>query len=78
MAQWVSNVGPVSMWVRSLALISGLRIRHCRELQWRSQRRLRSCMAVAGGRPAAVAPNQPLAWELPYASSVALKKKENR
>ena len=27
-------------------------------------------------RPAATAPNQPLAWEPPYASSEALKKKQ--
>ena len=26
-------------------------------------------------RPEAVAPNQPLAWELPYAAGVALKRK---
>ena len=29
-------------------------------------------------RPAAVAPIQPLAWELPYASGVALKSKTNK
>ena len=33
--------------VRSLALLSGLRIRCCRELRCRSQTRLRFCVAVA-------------------------------
>ena len=33
--------------VRSLALLGGLRIQHCRELWCRSQMRLRSCVAVA-------------------------------
>ena len=28
-------------------------------------------------RPAAAAPFQPLAWELPYAADAALKKKKN-
>ena len=53
------------MWVRSLALLSGLRIQHCCEL-W--------C------RLAAPAPIQPLAWEPPYVGSAALgrKKKEQR
>ena len=40
------------MWVRSLALLSGLRIHHCYKLQHRSQLQLRF---------------DPLAWELPYA-----------
>ena len=30
---------------------------------------------VAEGRPAVAAPIQPIAWELPYASGMALKKK---
>ena len=47
------------MQVRSLASLSGLRIWHCRELWHKS---------------AAAAPIQPLAWELPYAAGVALKK----
>ena len=29
-------------------------------------------------RPATVAPTQPLAWELPYAPGVALKKKKKK
>ena len=50
------------LWVQSLASLSGLRIWSCCEL-W--------C------RPAAVAPIWPLAWELPYATGAALKRKEN-
>ena len=47
------------MQVWSLASLSGSGIQHCREL-W--------C------RLAAVAPIQPLAWEVPYAAGVTLKK----
>ena len=35
------------LWVLSLALLSGLRIWHCRELWCRLQTRLGSCIAVA-------------------------------
>ena len=49
--------------LRSLALLSGLRIQCCREL-W--------C------RPAATAPIRPLAWEPPYVTGVALKKTKKR
>ena len=35
------------IWVQSLALLSGLRIQHFHELWYRSQTRLRSCVAVA-------------------------------
>ena len=45
---------------RSLVSLNGSRIWRCREL-W--------C------RPAAIAPIQPLAWDLPYVAGVALKKK---
>ena len=30
------RLGTTRLWVPSLAFLSGLRIRHCRELQWRS------------------------------------------
>ena len=61
------------MWVRSLALLSGLRIRHCYELWFGSQTQLGSCIAVA---VAGAAPIQPFAQELPYAAGGALKKKK--
>ena len=48
----------------NLASCSGLRIERCCEL---------------GGRPAAVAPIRPLAWESPNATGAALKKqKQNK
>ena len=52
MAQWLTNpTSNMRLRVRSLALLSSLRIRHCCEL-W--------C------RPVATAPTRPLAWEPPY------------
>ena len=68
------------MWVQSLVLLSGLRIRYCHELWCRLQMRVGSCVAVAWCRLAAVALIRPLALEHPYAMGVALKgkKKEKR
>ena len=51
----------IRMWVQTLASLSGLRILHCHKL-W--------C------RPAAAVPIRPLAWELPYATGVALKRQK--
>ena len=61
----------------SLASLSGLRIWHCQELC--IGQRLGSYPALLGlwHRPAAVAPTWPLAWEFPYATDVALKRKNN-
>ena len=56
--------------VRSLVLLSGLRIRDCCDLWYRSQTQFGSCVAVA------VALIQPLAWEPLYAVSAALKSKK--
>ena len=41
------QLGTMRLWVRSLALPSGLRIWHCHELWCRSQTQLRSGVAVA-------------------------------
>ena len=41
------RLGTMKLWVRSLASLSGLRSRHCRELWCRSQTQLGSCVAVA-------------------------------
>ena len=41
------RLGTMRLRVRSLASVSGLRIRHCRELWFRSKTRLRSGVAVA-------------------------------
>ena len=40
------RLGTMRLWVRSLAWLSGLRIRCCRELWYRSQTRLISGIAV--------------------------------
>ena len=65
------------MGVRSLASLSGLRILPCRELWCRSQTQLGSLALLwPWRRLATVAPIGPLAWELPYAACVALKRKK--
>ena len=46
-AQQVKNLLSTKMWVQSLALVSGLRIRPCHKLRCRSQMQLRSRVAVA-------------------------------
>ena len=47
-AQWKRiRLGTTRLQVPSLALLNGLRIRHCLELWCRSQTRLGSCVAVA-------------------------------
>ena len=64
MAQWKQiRLGTVRLRVQSLASLRGLRIPHRREL-W--------C------RPAATALIRPLAWELPYAPDVALKRQKTK
>ena len=80
---WLSGLRtqPVSMrlWVRSLASLSGSRIWYCHDLWCRSQmQQLRSCVAVAVQRLAAADLIGPQAWELPYATSVALKKAKKK
>ena len=68
--KWI-QLGTTRLWVQSLALLGGLRIRRCYDLWCRQQTWLRSGIA----RPAAVPLIWPLAWETPYAVGVALKKK---
>jgi len=72
------RLGTMRLWVRSLALLRGLRIQCCHELWYRSQMWLRSCVAMAVCRLAAVALIRPLAWEPPCAASVALKSKKKK
>ena len=76
--------------VQSLALLSGLTIRCCRELWCRLQMQRRSDVAVSCGvgrrrgldpvllwlwqRLAATAPIRPLAWDPPYATGAAQEK----
>ena len=75
MVQW-KKIRLVSMRirVRSLALLSGSGIGHCPELWCRSQMLLDPALQWLWCRQAAVAPVQPLAWKLPCARDVALKK----
>ena len=57
-----------------LASLSGIRILCCLELWCRLQLRLRSGMAVASSAGL----NQPLAWQLPYASECGPKKQKQK
>jgi len=57
--------------VRSLPLLSGLQIRHCRELWCSLQTRSDPALLWLWRRPVATAPIQPLAWEPPYAAGAA-------
>ena len=68
----------VTMQVRSLVSLSGLRIQLCHKLWHRSQMRLGYSAAVAVAQASAAAPIQPLTNELPYATAVALKRKRKR
>ena len=65
------------MQVPSLPSLIRLRIQPCCKLQQGSQMRLRFGMAVVWHNLAATARIQPLAWELPYAAGVTLKKKKS-
>ena len=65
-------------WVQSLVTLSGYGSGICRKLWRGSQMQLRSGVALAVGRPAAVALIRPLDWELPYATGVAVKEKRQR
>jgi len=58
--------------VRPLASLSGLRIRRCHKPRLRSG----VAVAVAVAWAPAAAPIQPLAWELPYAIVMAMRKRE--
>ena len=69
------------MRVRSLASISGLRIRHCHELHCRSKALLRpgyQALLWLWHRPAAAAQIRPLAWGPPCAAGTALKRKKEK
>ena len=66
MAQWKQiRLRTMRLRVQSLALLSGLRIQRYFELWF-------------GSQVAAVAPIQPLAWEPPFATGAALKKKKKK
>ena len=66
------------MQVLSLALFNGSRIQCCHELWCRSQTGLDLVLLWLWYRPAARAPIRPLAWELPYAVGVVLKRPKKK
>ena len=75
MVQWKQiRLGIVRLQVRSLASLSGLRIRCCRELGVGHRRGSDPALLWLWRRLAATAPLRPLAWEPPYAAEVALEK----
>ena len=74
-AQWLANPTRIHEDAGLIPGLSGLRIQHCRELWYRSKIRSDPEFLWLWGRPAAVAPIQPLAWKLPYAMGKALKNK---
>ena len=64
--------------VPSLASLSGLRIRRCREVWCRSQTQLRFGIAMAVMQANSTAPIQPLAWEFPHAALKRQKKQKKK
>ena len=66
------------LWVRSLALLSGLRIWHCRERDVGCRHGSDPALLWLWQWLAAVAPIRPPAWEPPCAASAALKKKKKK
>ena len=79
---WLSGLEPtivfVRMWVQSLALLTKLRIWLCCKLWCRSQMWLGSDNAILWCSLALAAPILSLAWELPYAVGVAVKRKKEK
>ena len=66
-------------WVRTLALLRGLRIRHYPEQWCGSQRRLGSSVAVALVEASSCSSNStPSLWEPPYAEGAALKRPKKK
>ena len=65
-------------WVRSLALLSGLRIQRCRELWCKCRHSSDLVLLWLWRRLAAVALIQPPTWELPYVVGVALKRQKKK
>ena len=62
--------------VQSLASLSGLRIRCCHELQYRSSCGIDLVLLWLWYRLEPAAPIGPLAWKLPYAVGLALKRQK--
>ena len=76
-ALWLKNpLVSIRTGVQSLALLNGLRIRHCHELWCKLQTQLGSGILWVWRRPAARVPIQHLAWESPYTTGAALKRQK--
>jgi len=70
------QLGIMRLRVRSLASLSGLKIQHCHELWRRSKTQLELLWLWC--RPAATTLIRPPAWESPYATGVALKRRKTK
>ena len=66
----------IRMWVQSLALLSGLRIRVAVSCDIGHRCSLDPVLLWLRYRPAAIGPIRPLGWELPYAAGTDLKGKK--
>ena len=69
------QLASIRMWVRSLASFSGLRVQRFPELLCRSQMQLRSSVAMVVVLAGHCSSSWTLAWELPYATGMVLKKR---
>ena len=77
--QWKRiRLGTIRLRVRSLTLLSGLRIRRCCELWCRSKSGSDLVLLWLWCGPAAVAPIGPLAWEYPYTMGAAPRRKKRK
>ena len=68
----------MSLWVQSLASLSGLRIRCCCEQDVGHRRGLDPTLLWLWHRPAATGPIGPLAWETLYAMGASLKRQKEQ
>ena len=72
MAQWLTN--PTSLWIRSLPLLSGLRVHSAVNCGVGHRHGSDPALLWLWCGPVATAPIRPLAWEPPYAAGAALEK----
>ena len=73
-----TQLASMRTWVRSLALLSGLRIQHCHSFGVGVGCRCGSDVMLLWCRSASSAAVGPLAWELPYVMGVALKRQKTK
>ena len=77
LSSWRILLASMRMWVHSLALLTGLRIRCCQELWCRSQTRLGSRVLWLWHRPVTTVPTGPLAWESRQTVDAAPKRQKD-